>query len=125
MINPLPTKLADEIHLRDVDAVACNVEYANNLHPEGKYFAICDHVNNAIRLWLMNTMNEDDRSPSEATMIFMDFLNEAVFPSFFEMPNIKKITGGVNPIRLTSANSLEELVELMSATIESGNATKQ
>ena len=125
MTNPLPTNIANEIHLRDVDAIKCNIEHADKLHPEAKYFAVCDHVNNAIRLWLMTTINEGNYDPSEATLIFMDFLNEAVFPAFFEMPHIKEMTGGGNPISMSSADSMEELMDVLTATIESENATKQ
>ncbi len=125
MIKTIPSKIAHEIHLRDVDSVKCNVEYADKLHPEGKYYAVCDHVNNAIRLWLMTTMNEGNKDPSEATLIFMDFLNEAVFPSFFDMPHIKEMTGGGNPISMATADNMKDLIELLGASVESESATKQ
>lgn len=144
----IPRQIADEINLRSVNAMRVNVGHAGKLHEHGEEYCISNHLDIAIRGWLMYHVVHKGLTPSGAMKSFVAFTVEAVFPHFLAGEGIKEqleteiaeepedndaaILSRVNELLqehgmepIIVAGSLPEIIEQLQGMDEAEGQTKQ
>jgi hypothetical protein len=148
----VPQKVAQEIHMRCINALRVNTLHASKLHEQGGDYAVTSHLDNALGAWLLTQMKLHGATPRESIECGMELIIEHLLPAWLNLPVVKAAaieemktvkqheeeTGESNILAQINAllkdsdiepilvgGTLEEIIEQLQGLLDSEKATVQ